>query len=474
MNAPNDNLENSQQIKKAHKLSEKIKKQFVRFYKMDTKALLGYSKGNRFSIAIDKVEINNQSFYYGQEGRDFFWELADLFIELYPKLRGRVEDTKVFEELKSAYAKHYIIAKDNEFLFKKTSITDTKNIFQTTYENIKSTLKKHRHYIPCIVFSKPNDNKIPIGPVKFIKTSYFIANYIPEEWYNKDNEEYELYIESIEYYKKFPWVACVDIEESDYKSSYKIASYSCTTALNIIRIIFGSELTEDIRICNEASKDTSFANIYSVSNEQFKYLVGGSFTLSIDLSTHQKCLYNEHSTRIIDFLGIPISNLCNFAENTELENRLLDAINWFGDACQEKSDPSAIIKYTTAIERLFLATENRGDIKKRFVDIISKVLSDFHIYEKSKIETKANKIYVLRSKFVHGGISPITNYFSSRTIAEDIAKHCIMCSEQLYRIINDAFAPRNLKEFNQAIEKYKEEGLDWCIYKAKKNIGIVC
>ncbi|MNU09964.1 hypothetical protein D3C72_2568390 [compost metagenome] len=57
---------------------------------------------------------------------------------------------------------------------------------------------------------------------------------------------------------------------------------------------------------------------------------------------------------------------------------------------------------------------------------------------------------------------------SPRVEAEELARGCILCAEQLYRVIFDAFDPKSPPEFEAAMKKYEAEGLQWCIEKAKQ------
>jgi len=52
--------------------------------------------------------------------------------------------------------------------------------------------------------------------------------------------------------------------------------------------------------------------------------------------------------------------------------------------------------------------------------------------------------------------------------AEELARGCILCAEQLYRVIFDAFDPKSTEELEVAMKKYEAEALQWCIEKARQ------
>lgn len=83
---------------------------------------------------------------------------------------------------------------------------------------------------------------------------------------------------------------------------------------------------------------------------------------------------------------------------------MVDSVNWFGDACREKSMAASIVKYVTAIERLYMASADFG-VKERFINRVSKILSDFELSNGDDARQDALRVYNFRSTLVHGGIS---------------------------------------------------------------------
>lgn len=68
---------------------------------------------------------------------------------------------------------------------------------------------------------------------------------------------------------------------------------------------------------------------------------------------------------------------------------------------------------------------------------------------------------------VHGGISLRSGENTLPTEeAENLARGCILCAEQLYRIIFKVFDPRSAADLENTMIAYEAEGLQWCIDKA--------
>lgn len=65
----------------------------------------------------------------------------------------------------------------------------------------------------------------------------------------------------------------------------------------------------------------------------------------------------------LDILGSALISIVNPVETTHLHQRLIDAINWFGDAVTDSNVHSSIVKYVSAIERLFFGKFEAGRTK---------------------------------------------------------------------------------------------------------------
>lgn len=426
---------------------------------MSHKELIAHFNSNRFS-SFCSLRTPTKEYFYGLEGRQLFFELAKTLIKYAPELQGKVNLDKVVNAVIGSYSKQFIV--DGNPL-KNESVKD---MLELALQDIKSKFKKYTHYIPCVFFTHSNHDQFFLGPVKFIRTPTLLSNTIPLEWTAQDNDETLGQRSTIDYYKEYPWVACVEIESCDFDASFEFAVYACTTALNAIRVCFGSEATKLVRLSTEASDDLKSAKIWSSSDGHLEWSHSHQLKSPSGPSNWYEWLNEEDGGRIKSFFGHLIDYACTLTEHSELSSRLIDSVNSFGDACLEKSPAASIVKYVTAIERLYLASSEFG-VKSRFVSRVSKVLNDFELSSSELAKQGASRIYELRSTLVHGSSSPrVGETHLQRAEAEELARGCILCAEQLYRVIFDAFDPKSTEELEVAMKKYEAEGLQWCIEKA--------
>ncbi|WP_447766246.1 hypothetical protein [Pseudomonas reinekei] len=461
---PNASSPTAKLVGQSARIAKKIAIQIRRFREMSHKDLISHFNGNRFS-SFCSFRTPTTELFYGLEGRKLFSELGEVLIKYAPELKDKVNLDKVIDALKKSYSKQFIIdgkPMDNETV---------KDMLELAFGDIKSEFKKYTHYIPCVFFVHPSPDEFSLGPVRFIRTPAWLSSMIPIEWAVQDDDETSEQ-RSVKYYREYPWVACVEVESCDFDASFEVAVYACTTALNAIRVCFGSEATKMVRLSTEASDDLRSAKIWASADGKLEYSHSFTFKSPYGPSNWYEFLNEQDGGRIKSFFGHVIDHACALVEYSELGNRLIDSVNWFGDACLEKSPAASIVKYVTSIERLYMASTDFG-VKERFVNRVSKILSDFELSSVDSARQGALRIYDLRSTVVHGGSSPrVGETFLPKAEAEQLARGCILCSEQLYRVVVDAFDPKSPSELEVAMRKYEVEGLQWCIEKAIQRLSV--
>ncbi|QEO80226.1 HEPN domain-containing protein [Pseudomonas brassicacearum] len=458
---PNASTPSQKLIGQATRNLKKIEKQILRFLKMKPEELGAHFRSNRFSSLCSLEFSPQKELFYGLEGRLCFLELAQVLLKYAPDLEGKTNIDNVVRALKSAYLEQFVRAG------KELEQDLVKGMLDLALSDIKSKFKKYVHYLPCILFVSPSPDSFSLGPVKFIKMPLFLVSNVPHEWVAFGDGAKPWEQSTVEYYKGFPWVASVEVEPCDFDSSFKVAVYACDTALNAIRVCFGSENTEWVRLSTGTSDDLRTARIWSFEGGQLQCSERFRIKSPSGPPNWYEWLNEGDGGRIKLFLGHVIEYACALVEHSELSSRLIDSVNWFGDACKEPSPAASVVKFVTAIERLYFASNEAG-VKSRFVSRVSKILSDFELSAVSVAQQNASRIYDVRSTMVHGGSTQrISEAILPTSEAEDIARGCIMCAEQLYAVIVDAFDPKSPEALEAAMRIYEKEGLQWCINKAR-------
>lgn len=73
---------------------------------------------------------------------------------------------------------------------------------------------------------------------------------------------------------------------------------------------------------------------------------------------------------------ISLTKIVDPVEMHHLHQRLIDAINWFGDAATDSNASSSIVKYVSAIERLLFVKFEQGRTKI-FATRVKAILKEF-------------------------------------------------------------------------------------------------
>jgi hypothetical protein len=88
-----------------------------------------------------------------------------------------------------------------------------------------------------------------------------------------------------------------------------------------------------VRLSTEASDDLRSAKIWSSPDGKLEYSRSSTFKSPYGPLNWYACLNEEDGGKIKFFLGHVINYACALVEQSELSGRLIDSVNWFGDAC---------------------------------------------------------------------------------------------------------------------------------------------
>ncbi|XJP24077.1 hypothetical protein ACF8J8_01905 [Klebsiella pneumoniae] len=163
----------------------------------------------------------------------------------------------------------------------------------------------------------------------------------------------------------------------------------------------------------------------------------------------------------LDILGSALIPIVNPVETTHLHQRLIDAINWFGDAVTDPNIHSSIVKYVSAIERLFFGKFEAGRTKL-FGGRVRDVLKAFSCDEGDRVYSQALELYKTRSTLVHGEqFRTEDESFNIINLASELSRMCLLCSAQLYSMMLQAFENPDSAKLEEIMKRINDEGLNW-------------
>lgn len=313
---------------------------------------------------------------------------------------------------------------------------DTKQVdrlFSTVIKIAKSKCVQLTHFIPCHLMTSKDPSVIELGPVCFHNKSSFrrllIAKIRAQKKTASTLHSRMLMSEAIKYFRHFQWVAEVTITSADTATSAKLAEQAVISALDCLHLLLRAQFTDRMRVGGPAIKRDKRARLTLLSS--------GELSPSTSWSSIQQVNYQDGwSSQLLDpeinhFLKL-FSIVLEVAVDPSLERplsrRFLDAAQWFGEASRDTSPSTKIVKFVTSLERMVM-TEEHNDISHIVSDRVAFFCADevegFNIWKE-----RALKIYNLRSRLVHGSMSPRTleitrSLHICATIAERTILNCL-------------------------------------------------
>ena len=277
----------------------------------------------------------------------------------------------------------------------------TARMFAAAIRSVKKRVYDLTHFVPCVVFLDKFPDQFEIGPVKFLWMKDFLENN-----HGKIVSRYpELVSEDlIPYYSRFPWVAQITVPQCDEPTSQIRARTTIEGALDALRLLLGKGYTARFRQGHTPVALTESAALRQDST--------GQIGLSIHREWQDKHAPDKWYEKLRQQTGPylvliekALGGLQDPSNASDLTQRFLDSLNWYGQAVKETHSAAAIVKYVAALERITMTKEHR-----KVVETLSRrtalLCAKRNKHEYTTRYALAHEIYDWRSKLMHGSISP--------------------------------------------------------------------
>lgn len=370
------------------------------------------------------------------------------------------------------------------------------DLLEDVLVSIRNSLRVNEHYLPCILFPTEGPDEFQVGPVTFTRKIKFFRDkkvalrhsidtetkshiehvkahiargFCADQAFSEiDSRNFirRLHARAIRTYRTYPWIASVRVAECDEDTSLSRATQAVEMAIHVLRIILGGEHTRKIRLAWSKSEALRTAHLKSDSSYTISASIGTNSMGPVGLINWHKALVR--SSRELEVLGSSLQSIVEPQEINHLHHRLLDAINWFGDAATDSNRSASIVKYTSAIERLLFGEFQQGR-RKLFSNRIKSILNAFDSDADGKSHQKALEVYDKRSMLVHG------EWHESRQdvdAAADLSRICILCAAELYLLMLRMYKNPCPAVIEEAMNRINKEGLDWLLSEAQESLVI--
>jgi hypothetical protein len=444
-----------------------------RFYQMTPKQVIDHiRKYRRDAFATLSLSAGGLLFC-GHDAYDRFVNIADR------SLKPGSDEEKAFgrNDYISSLRKAFV-----ELFIECRAPVSTRNVAKFLSRGKKlaaANLVRVTRHVPCVVFYDKKPSVFSVGPVVFRTRQAFFGTFT-EALAKFLNAERDAFLRGLEkrrpdlsqdavaaeaesfagtldrklreYYGEYAWVASVEIAESHESVSQRRAEQIIDAALDVLRL-FVPPFSERLRRATSPRAPYETRELSSnAQGELFMYMrQGGRGAPAGD------GWYDEIQTQAPELwrlFGDAVDPLRSDMKTDELNQRLLDALNWFGQAVVEPSTAAAIVKYTAALERLTMTGHVASGIEETVVRRVS--LLNFGRMDKAPPDVKLDvaRLYQTRSDLMHGSQSPYDPKLRSvLLIASDVTRWSILQAAQVFDSLRvDGKANR------RALSKFYDDG----------------
>ena len=333
-------------------------------------------EGSRTDFENGEKKVNYKNGYH--------LELTNLIYELY--------DDDNSDVLKN-YSHEYIEEIINDFLFRCyfDDEKDKRKLIDYFFSELKDDLKKTNEYlIPISIDNLLFNSSVTIGRVEFIPYSNFDLSTIFKEagW----TEEI---IEDTSYFdrEEVKSVGLVSVRAGDITKAMEKAENLVDQSLNVIRLL---SLSSNFGIQGKYNHPLRYnIKIFNITQEMiddYAGLSGSVFKTEIDKKIYEEMGIYTHN----------IDKMLKKSENqrSELEKKLLIAINLFGEIQKNGNQPDNIIRIFSSFETLLVGRNEQ--IKFNLPERIS-FISESDKTGRLNVYKLVNDMYTKRNELVHEG-----------------------------------------------------------------------
>jgi len=319
------------------------------------------------------------------------------------------------------------------------------------------------HHIPCILFFEKEPAMFNVGPVTFTRIERFLVEIDHAlAAYHKENLEAfsvglrqrhtDLSIEEVQaeatgfadthlgkirdYYLDYNWVASVKIPPCHTEYSKLRAERTVDAALDVLRLFVPTN-SKRYRRSNAPNIPSKTCEIVTDQNNHILTTVNYDWWgVTAGEGWYDNLML--HAAPLWHLFEEAIDGLRLEEIKDELNQRLLDAINWFGQAVVEPNPAAKIVKYSAALERLTMTGHLPSGIEARIIKRVVDLNSDGTDKTYDNIKKEVGALYQYRSDLMHGAISPYSSSISGVIhSAWEVSRWAILNAAQFFAFLRE-------------------------------------
>jgi hypothetical protein len=399
------------------------------YVKLDAKGMMERLKAHKEDAFCEVTDYaGTGKLMCSRDGYDAIYDLAERHRDSMP-----VPDNYSVTELAAGIRIHIVRAIVDEK-------QDEPALARVLAEALRDADKNHidrTYHFPCVVVPYDEPPQFRVGAVAFTAAKYFRqANATEIQRYVESSSDQAHAIDRVarfeEYIAHLGWVASVTIPPCAEESAWRRAEVAGTTAINLLRLIFGVAYARDMRLAHSAHVQPLHTE-HAVSQNGKLSLVWSSKGSGALVEKNWYLLMDKWQ----DFwLGAAhLISTTVVGKRSEVAERVVDALGWFGDAAFESAPGVQIVNFVAALERL--TTTESFSTHKFCSRVALLTFEDDSTFEKTYWDAYA--IHTARSGVIHGGFSPSSpKFLKTVRLAHDVTRTALFRALEVHCLLDDS------------------------------------
>lgn len=306
----------------------------------------------------------------------------------------------------------------------------SERVIAAALNTVAQERQKSTYHFPVVLAGAKNPDEFEIGPVKFRSASRY-ASWLEE--LTSDETEIDERIERLgfmRYVECYGWMASVRVPACSAEIAKVRAELAARTAVNIVRVWFGLGHGSRMRLVH-AEPAVSNSSDYLIEIDRAISLCSSrTWEGAVVVDGWFSQIHVIHH-RIASWLIRDIV----FDKRTEIVERLIDALSWFGDAAFEPSPGAKIAKLVMLLERITSTVNNKRFSKPRFCRRVA-ILAGENEGDFTTRYWDAYRLYNARSTITHGASSQASDdHWAALRESQKMVTNAIFGGMEVYGLL---------------------------------------
>lgn len=309
------------------------------------------------------------------------------------------------------------------------------------------------YHFPCVITQSDQPPQFRIGPVTFTSSTAFPTLALTEiKAYIDGSRDKEWAAKRVEEFHKYccdqGWVASVTVPPCSEESSKRRAELAVNVAINLLRLAFGIPYGRRMRLAHSAPSNPRHTEYATQIGNELNFISSRKGTEGALIEDGWHLAMDEWKGYWI--FGAHLVSTALEGIRSEVANRVIDALTWFGEAAFESVPGIQIVNFVAALERL--TTVGRFGVHSFCSNVALLAYETDEEFEKTY--WNAHAIYMARSHVMHGTLSPTDpTFLKTLRLAHDVTRTALFRGLEVHCVLDDGGEHSDLADLRNFLAK---------------------